>query len=96
MTGRRAEHRAPSVGRSPARAIGDREAAMNEHVYRITELVGTSTTSVGDAIQNAVSVASQTLRNLEWFEVGQIRGHIADGKINHYQVTVKIGFRYQK
>ena len=68
--------------------------AMNpeEHIYRVIELVGTSEESIEDAIQSAVSRASRTLRNLRWFEVVRTSGHIADGLIKHYQVTLKVGF----
>jgi flavin-binding protein dodecin len=66
--------------------------SMGDHVYKITEIVGSSTESIEDAIQKAVRKASQTLRNLRWIEVGQIRGHIENGSVRHYQVTVKIGF----
>lgn len=65
---------------------------MDDHVYRIIELSGSSQTSVEDAIQNAVNRASKTLRQLRWFEVLQTRGHIEDGKVHHYQVVLKIGF----
>jgi flavin-binding protein dodecin len=64
----------------------------NEHVYKITELVGSSPKSVEDAVNNAVTRAAKTLRNLRWFEVTETRGHIDDGKIATGQVTVKIGF----
>jgi hypothetical protein len=64
----------------------------NDHVYKITELVGSSPDSIEDAVNNAVTRASRTLRNLRWFEVTETRGHIDDGKIAHWQVTVKIGF----
>ena len=67
---------------------------MSEHTYAVTELVGTSTSSIDDAITNAVSKANETLRNLDWFEVTQIRGHLADGSVEHFQVMLKIGFRY--
>lgn len=67
---------------------------MSGQVYRVTEVVGTSGESVGDAIRTAVSTASKSVRNLEWFEVGEIRGGIKNGEINEFQVTVKIGFRY--
>ena len=67
---------------------------MSEHTYAVTELVGTSTAGIDDAIRNAVTKASQTLRNLDWFEVTNVRGHLEDGKIEHFQVTLKIGFRY--
>ena len=63
-----------------------------EHVYKLVELVGTSPTSVSDAIQNAITRASATVRNIRWFEVVQVRGEVADGKVAHYQVTLKLGF----
>lgn len=68
---------------------------MSENTYGVSEIVGTSTTSVDDAIAGAVSKASKTLRNLNWFEVSNIRGHIEDGKVAHFQVTLKIGFRIE-
>lgn len=64
-----------------------------DNVYRITEVVGSSTESQDDAIRRAVETASKTVRNLDWFEVGETRGHIENGKIAHYQVVVRIGFR---
>jgi flavin-binding protein dodecin len=67
---------------------------MSEHTYAVTELVGTSTDGIDDAIRNAVNKASQTLRNLDWFEVTNIRGHLEEGRVEHFQVTLKIGFRY--
>ncbi|MQS12880.1 dodecin domain-containing protein [Streptomyces kaniharaensis] len=68
---------------------------MSEHVYRVTEIVGSSTESVDAAIRNGVERASRTLRNLDWFEVTQVRGHLEDGRIGHYQVGLKIGFRLE-
>ena len=65
---------------------------MSDRVYKMVELVGTSQESVTDAIERAVGRASATLRNLKWFEVTEIRGGIADGKISLYQVTLKAGF----
>ncbi|MER2266705.1 dodecin [Methylobacterium oxalidis] len=65
---------------------------MSEHVYKVVELVGSSTESIEDAIQGAIARANRTLRNLRWFEVMETRGQIADGKIQHYQVTLKVGF----
>ena len=65
---------------------------MDDHVYRIIELSGSSQTSIEDAINNAVNRASKTLRQLRWFEVLQTRGHIENGKVHHYQVVLKIGF----
>jgi hypothetical protein len=68
---------------------------MSDHVYSITEIVGSSGSSVEEAIKNGVATAAKTLRNLEWFEVTQIRGHISDGKVGHYQVQMKLGLRYE-
>jgi flavin-binding protein dodecin len=65
---------------------------MDEHVYRVIQIVGSSEVGIEDAIQRAVGRASQTLRNLRWFEVVETRGHVEDGKVHHYQVTLKIGF----
>jgi flavin-binding protein dodecin len=66
---------------------------MTSHVYKVVEVVGTSTTGTDDAIRNAVETASKTLRHVDWFEVIETRGHVADGKVAHYQVSLKIGFR---
>jgi dodecin len=66
---------------------------MSDHVYRVTEIVGSSPDGVDQAIRNAIARASQTLRNLDWFEVVNIRGHINEGQVGHVQVTMKIGFR---
>lgn len=66
---------------------------MPENTYKVTEIVGTSTNGVDEAIRNGVNKASKTLRNLDWFEVVGVRGHLVDGGIGHYQVTMKIGFR---
>ena len=66
---------------------------MSDHVYRVTEIVGSSPDGIDQAIRNAVSRASQTLRNLDWFEVVEIRGHLDDGDVAHTQVTLKVGFR---
>ncbi|MBA4209250.1 MAG: dodecin flavoprotein [Parvibaculum sp.] len=65
---------------------------MTDNVYKITEIVGSSTKGIEDAISNAVSKASKTLRELRWFEVVETRGHIEDGKVGHYQVKLKIAF----
>ncbi|AJE13559.1 MULTISPECIES: dodecin [Stutzerimonas] len=65
----------------------------DHHTYKKIEIVGSSRTSVDDAIQNAVAEASKTLENVEWFEVGEIRGHVENGKVAHFQVTMKVGFR---
>jgi hypothetical protein len=68
---------------------------MPDHVYKVVELAGTSEESVTKAIETAIAKAAATLRHLEWFEVGQIRGHIENGKVAHYQVTLKAGFRLE-
>jgi flavin-binding protein dodecin len=65
---------------------------LSDHIYKIIQLAGSSTSSVEDAIQNAVSRASKNLKNLRWFEVLETRGQIQDGKVSHYQVTIKAGF----
>jgi dodecin len=68
---------------------------MSNHVYSISEIVGTSPASIEDAINNALARAKQTLRNLDWFVVTETRGHLVDGDIGHYQVTLKVGFRME-
>ena len=68
---------------------------MADQTYGITEIVGTSSDSLAQAIRNGVSRASQTVRNLDWFEVGTIRGHIEDGQVAHFQVQMKVGFRIE-
>jgi flavin-binding protein dodecin len=68
---------------------------MSDNVYRVTEIVGSSHEGVDHAIRNAVSRASRTVRNLDWFEVTQVRGHIENGEIAHYQVGLKVGFRIE-
>ena len=65
---------------------------MNDHVYKIIEIVGSSAKSIEDAIERAVARASETLDELRWFEVVNTRGHVENGKVAHYQVTVKVGF----
>lgn len=68
---------------------------MANHVYGISEVVGSSPEGVEAAVNNAVSKASQTVRNLEWFEVQSIRGQLGEGAVAHWQVTVKLGFRIE-
>ncbi|MGW5661672.1 dodecin [Streptomyces sp. NPDC003758] len=68
---------------------------MTDHIYRVTEIVGSSPDGIDKAIRNGIERASQTLRNLDWFEVTQVRGRIADGRIEHYQVGLKVGFRLE-
>ena len=65
---------------------------MSDHVYKVVELVGSSTSSIEDVIQTAIKRADQTLRNLRWFEVVQTRGQVENGKVQHYQVLLKAGF----
>jgi len=69
---------------------------MNDHVYRVIEIVGSSQTGIDDAIKTAVARASKTLRNLRFFEVIRTSGHIADGKVEHFQVTLKVGFTLEE
>jgi flavin-binding protein dodecin len=66
---------------------------VSEHVYRLSEIVGTSPNSVDDAIRTGIRKAAQTVRNIDWFQTGEIRGQVVDGEVAHYQVTLKIGFR---
>lgn len=68
---------------------------MADRTYRVTEIVGTSTESVDKAIGNGIRRAAQTLRHLDWFEVTEIRGHIVDGEVAHFQVGMKVGFRLE-
>jgi flavin-binding protein dodecin len=68
---------------------------MSNHVYKMVELVGSSSTSTDDAIRTAIETAAKTLRHLDWFEVVQTRGHLIEGKVAHYQVTLKAGFRLE-
>lgn len=65
---------------------------MSEHVYKSVELTGSSKTGTDDAVRNAIARASKTLHNLRWFEVTQVRGHLENGVIAHWQVTVKVSF----
>ncbi|MGW3499009.1 dodecin [Streptomyces sp. NPDC001020] len=66
---------------------------MSDHTYRVTEIVGSSPDGIDQAVRNGIARASQTLRNLDWFEVTQVRGSIENGQIAHYQVGLKVGFR---
>lgn len=67
----------------------------DSHVYKKIEIVGSSTTSIEDAINNAIDQCSKTVKNLEWFEVQETRGHIENGRVGHYQVVLKVGFRLE-
>lgn len=65
---------------------------MSQHVYKILELTGSSPTGIEDAVNTAIAKANESVRNMQWFEVVGTRGHIQDGKVAHWQVTVKVGF----
>ncbi|MEZ5658413.1 MAG: dodecin family protein [Burkholderiaceae bacterium] len=69
---------------------------MSEHVYKIVDIVGSSSTGVDDAIRNAIETTANTVRMVEWFEVGEIRGHVVDGKVGHFQVALRVGFRLEE
>ena len=70
---------------------------MSSDVYAVSEIVGSSTTSIEEAIENALARARKTLRNLDWFEVTEVRGHLGDdGSVAHYQVTLKLGFKMEE
>jgi flavin-binding protein dodecin len=77
----------------PVRA--QEETHVANRTYRLTEIVGTSKEGIDQAVTNGVARAGQTLRHLDWFEVTDIRGYIRDGEVDHYQVTMKIGFRLE-
>ncbi|MBT1004437.1 dodecin family protein [Paenarthrobacter sp. DKR-5] len=68
---------------------------MSGHTYSISEIVGTSPEGIDDAVRNGIAQASKTLRHLDWFEVKEVRGHLADGKVADWQVTIKLGFRIE-
>jgi hypothetical protein len=68
---------------------------LSDHVYRLSEIVGSSTTSIDDAIRTAVRKASTTVRNIEWFQTQEVRGQVVDGDVAYFQVTMKIGFRVE-
>jgi flavin-binding protein dodecin len=67
---------------------------MSDQTYAITHVVGTSADGLDQAIRNGIAAAAKSVRNLDWFEVDEIRGHLADGVVEHFQVTLKLGFRY--
>ena len=69
---------------------------MSDHVYKKIELVGSSSSSIEEAVQNAVARAQKTVRNMRWFEVTETRGHIENGTIDHWQVTIRVGFTLDK
>lgn len=65
---------------------------MSEHIYKTSELVGSSTTSIQDAIEQAIARADKTIRNMRWFEMGEVRGNVENGKVRYWQVRVTVGF----
>lgn len=67
----------------------------DQHVYKKLELAGSSTVSIEDAISTAIAECAKTVKNVEWFEVQETRGHVVDGKVAHYQVVIKVGFRIE-
>ncbi len=69
---------------------------MPNHIYKVIEIVGSSTVGTDDAIRNAIEQAGKTLRHMNWFQVVETRGHIADGKVMHFQVVLKVGFRLEE
>ncbi|MEY2480972.1 MAG: dodecin [Verrucomicrobiota bacterium] len=69
---------------------------MSDHVYKKIELVGSSPNGIEDAVKNAITRAEKTIRNMRWFEVTETRGHVENGKVDHWQVTVKVGFTLDK
>jgi dodecin len=74
----------------------DHTGAAEEHIYRVIELVGTSDKSVEEAVQAAIARAHKTIRNLRWFEIARTSGHIHQGKVNQFQVTLKVGFTMEE
>jgi flavin-binding protein dodecin len=85
--------RSRAIDFSTRSALAERAMAHpDDHIYRVIELVGTSEESIEDAIKSAIGRAHTTLRNLRWFEVARTSGHISDGEVRHYQVTLKVGF----
>ena len=68
---------------------------MSNHVYKTLELVGSSTAGTDDAIRRAIETAARTVRHIDWFEVTETRGHVVDGKVAHFQVSLKVGFRIE-
>ena len=68
---------------------------MSDHVYKLVEVVGSSATGTDDAIRRAIETTASTLRHVDWFQVTETRGHVVDGKVAHFQVTVRVGFRIE-
>jgi flavin-binding protein dodecin len=72
-----------------------RRKSVSNHVYRLSEIVGSSPTSIDDAIRTGLAKAAETVRNIEWFQTEEIRGQVVDGEIAHFQVLMKVGFRVE-
>jgi hypothetical protein len=77
---------------NPSAATKHKKPNMKDHVYKLIELTGTSTTSIEDAVDKAIQRAHKTIKNLCWFQVVETRGNINKGKVDHWQVTIKVGF----
>lgn len=75
--------------------ISKKEILVSHHTYKLIELTGSSEVGSDDAIKNAIETASKTVKNMDWFEVVETRGHIIEGAIGHWQVTIKVGFRLE-
>ena len=69
---------------------------MSDHTYKLVELAGSSSTSIDDAVQSAIGRASKTLRNIHWFQIVETRGTVSDGKVDHWQVMLKVGFTLEE
>jgi dodecin len=85
-----------TVSGSSGAGRSDSGVTMANHVYSVSEIVGSSPDGIDAAVTNAVTEAGRTLRNLDWFEVKDIRGQLGDGRVAHWQVTVKLGFRLER
>jgi flavin-binding protein dodecin len=83
------------LNRLPAAAGTEEEKEMSDRVYKLVEVVGTSHEGTDAAIRNAIEAAARTIRHIDWFEVVETRGHVVDGKVAHFQVTLKVGFRLE-
>jgi flavin-binding protein dodecin len=78
-----------------ARTTNITRSAMSANTYKLIELVGSSPNGTDDAVRNAIGKASATIKNIDWFQIVETRGHIVDGKVGHFQVTLKVGFRIE-
>jgi len=72
-----------------------KESVMSDRIYKVIEVVGSSQLGADDAIRNAIETTAKSIRNIDWFEVLETRGHVVGGKVAHFQVTLKIGFRFE-